>query len=68
MGDRGHYRMVRGWMEHPLLVADDPFSKREAWCWLIEQAAYYPKQHRFGTLNVNAEDDWRSRYARTPIL
>lgn len=32
--------MARGWMEHGLLATNDPFTKREAWCWLIEHAAW----------------------------
>jgi hypothetical protein len=37
------YGMARGWMDHPLLTTKDPFTKREAWCWLIENAAW--KEH-----------------------
>ena len=46
---RGYYRMARGWMDHPMLKSREPFSKREAWCWLIETAAYKPQPVRKGS-------------------
>lgn len=36
---RGFYVMQRGWQDHPLWK-DEPFSSREAWCWLIENAVF----------------------------
>lgn len=38
----GHYRMARGWQEHKLF-RNEPYSKRDAWVWLIENAAWKPK-------------------------
>lgn len=35
-----HYRMHRGWMDNPVLATDDPFSKREAWEWMISSARF----------------------------
>lgn len=35
----GYYRMARGWQDHPVF-RNDAFSKRDAFVWLIEQAAY----------------------------
>jgi len=37
---KGYYLMSRGWMDHPLFDTSKPFSKREAWVWIIERAAY----------------------------
>lgn len=37
---RGFYLMARGWMDHPALATNEPFSRREAWLWLIENAAF----------------------------
>jgi hypothetical protein len=37
---KGYYLMSRGWMDHPLFNTTKPFSKREAWVWIIERAAY----------------------------
>lgn len=35
----GFYLMHRGWMDHPVFKAE-PFTEREAWQWLIENAAW----------------------------
>lgn len=40
----GRYQMERGWMEHPVF-GSAPYSKREAWAYLIENAAW--KSTRF---------------------
>ena len=37
----GHYRMHRGWLDHEALGQDDePYCKRAAWAWLIENATF----------------------------
>ncbi|MDB5358867.1 MAG: hypothetical protein JWO51_164 [Rhodospirillales bacterium] len=36
----GVFLMARGWMDTPALSENDPFSRREAWIWMVEQAAY----------------------------
>jgi hypothetical protein len=38
-GGRGYYRMARGWMEHPAF-GREPFTRAQAWIWLIERAAW----------------------------
>lgn len=40
----GYYLMRRGWMDHPALDRGEPYSRREAWCWLIEHACYRPSR------------------------
>ena len=35
----GHYRMARGWQEHEVF-GNDPYSRRDAWVWIIEHAAW----------------------------
>jgi hypothetical protein len=35
-----NYVMQRGWMDHPALFYKEPFTHREAWCWLIEKALW----------------------------
>ena len=35
----GHYRMHRRWMDHPAF-GKEPFTRAQAWCWLIEKAAW----------------------------
>ena len=37
----GYYRMQRGWQDHELF-SDDPYTKRSAWVWMIERAAWRP--------------------------
>lgn len=38
--------MQRGWMQHHIFK-DEPFSDREAWVWLIENAAWYAHTYRY---------------------
>jgi hypothetical protein len=35
----GYYRMHREWMDNPVL-AGEPYTRAQAWCWLIENARY----------------------------
>lgn len=41
----GHYRMARGWQNHEAFEGD-PYSKRDAWVWMIERAAWKATRHR----------------------
>ena len=43
----GHYRMHRRWMDHPAL-GREPFTKAQAWCWLIEKAAWKNRTQTIG--------------------
>ena len=43
----GHYRMARGWMDHPMF-GREPLCKRAAWVWLIERAAFRSHTVRLG--------------------
>lgn len=53
------YLMHRGWMDNPLFAAE-VFTEREAWLWLIENAAYRQRPVRFGQTVINLE---RGQYA-----
>jgi len=44
----GHYRMARGWLDHPVF-ANEPFSRHAAWAWLIGEAAWKPRRVGVGT-------------------
>ena len=44
----GYYRMHRGWMDHPVF-ADEPYTEREAWLWLIEHAVWKDTRTRVGS-------------------
>src|SRR5712672_3032658 len=46
--DPGYFIMARGWMEHGTLKSDEPFSRREAWVWMVEQAFWAP-----GRVSIN---------------
>ena len=37
--ERGYYLMHRGWMDSPVFKCE-PFTQREAWLWLIENAVW----------------------------
>jgi hypothetical protein len=46
---KGFYKMERGWMEHPFF-SQDPLTEREAWEWMISEAAF---EDRVFNLNGN---------------
>jgi hypothetical protein len=50
----GYYRMARGWRDHRLF-GDDPYSRRDAWGWLIENAAFRPCKVSVGTKEITLE-------------
>ena len=39
--------MARGWQDHPLF-AREPYTRAQAWCWLIEMAAWKPTKKEIG--------------------
>ena len=43
----GHYRMARRWMDHPAF-GREPFTRAQAWCWLIEMAAWKDRTQNIG--------------------
>jgi hypothetical protein len=45
MSERGVFAVDRGLFEHPLF-ADEPFSEREAWLWLLSEAAWRVRERR----------------------
>lgn len=47
MSDRGVFAVDRGVFDHPIF-ADEPFTEREAWVWLVGQCAWEPKRVRVG--------------------
>lgn len=54
MGPTGYYVMHRGWLDHPSL-SGEPYDKRSAWCWLIENAVYKPATVGVGGVRVHLE-------------
>lgn len=45
--DSGYYYMQRGWQENPIFK-DEPYTEREAWEWLIANAAWENHRVRSG--------------------
>lgn len=48
MSERGVFAMDRGWFGHPAF-APEPYTEREAWAWLIAEAAWRPVRVRVGS-------------------
>jgi len=46
MSERGVFAVDRGIWEHDLLTDSEPFSRREAWLWLVSEAAWKPHRRR----------------------
>jgi hypothetical protein len=46
VSERGVFAIDRGIWDHPMFASSDPFSKREAWMWLISEAAWKPHRRR----------------------
>lgn len=47
MSERGVFAVDRGIWDHPEF-ADEPFTEREAWQWLISEASFKPRRKRIG--------------------
>jgi hypothetical protein len=52
--DRGYIRFYRSIFRHPVF-RQEPLTEREAWAWLIAEAAWKPRQHRLGEHLVNLD-------------
>jgi hypothetical protein len=52
MGEWGTFNVDRGVFGHPVF-ADEAFTEREAWMWLIAQAAFKPHRKRVGRVVVD---------------
>jgi hypothetical protein len=46
MSERGVFAVDRGIWDHDLLSDSEPFSRREAWLWLLSEAAWKPHKRR----------------------
>lgn len=51
MSERGVFAMDRGWFDHPVF-ADEPYTEREAWAWLISESAWKGRTRRIGNVVV----------------
>lgn len=50
----GHYRMNRGWMENPVFRRE-PYTRAQAWCFLIEKAAWKARVQPMGSDSIPVE-------------
>jgi hypothetical protein len=48
MSERGVFAVDRGIWDHPTFASRDPFSRREAWLWLVSEAAWKSRVRRIG--------------------
>lgn len=46
MSERGVFAVDRGIWEHDVLSENEPFSRREAWLWIVSEAAWKPHKRR----------------------
>jgi hypothetical protein len=46
VSERGVFAVDRGIWDHDFLSSVDPFSRREAWLWLVSEAAWKPRRRR----------------------
>jgi hypothetical protein len=44
MSEKGVFAIDRGIFDHPLFETKEPFSKREAWVWMLAEAAWKPRK------------------------
>lgn len=44
MSELGVFAVDRGVFDHPLLSTGEPYSRREAWLWLVSEAAWKPRK------------------------
>ena len=55
MSERGVFAVDRGIWDHDVLAGDDPFSRREAWLWLVSEAAWKARRRRIAGHNIELQ-------------
>ena len=50
---RGVFAVDRGIWDHPMFASREAFSKREAWMWLISEAAWKSRRRRIAGVTVD---------------
>lgn len=53
MAENGVFAVARGIFDHPMFASDDPFTEREAWIWMIAEAAWKSTRIRAGVAVLN---------------
>jgi hypothetical protein len=54
MSERGVFAVDRGVWEHPMF-ADEPFTEREAWLWMVSAAAWISRRVRVGKAMIDLD-------------
>jgi hypothetical protein len=55
VSERGVFAVDRGIWDHPVLASRDPFTRREAWLWLVSEAAWKPRRRRIGSASLEID-------------
>jgi hypothetical protein len=55
MSERGVFAVDRGIWDHDVLSDNEPFSRREAWLWLVSEAAWKPHKRRITGRNIELD-------------
>jgi len=55
MSERGVFAVDRAIWDHDILADSAPFSRREAWLWLVSEAAWKPHRRRIAGKTFNLE-------------
>ncbi len=55
MSDKGSFMVAREVFSHPLFANGKPFSRREAWLWLVAEAAWKPRKVELGGRLIDLE-------------
>lgn len=55
MSERGVFAVDRGIWDHDLLASAEPFSRREAWLWLVSEAAWKPHRRRLAGKPIDVQ-------------
>jgi DNA-binding transcriptional MocR family regulator len=55
MTDHGYFALARGVHDHAIVGARRPYSRFEAWTWLISEASWRPRKYFAGSIAVELE-------------
>lgn len=55
MSELGVFAVDRGIFDHPCLDDGEPYSRREAWLWMISQAAWKPRKKDVGGVIIELQ-------------
>lgn len=55
MSERGFIALARGVLDHPIVGARKPYSRHDAWEWLLFEAAFKPRRYAAGSIVVTLD-------------